>query len=102
MYCSKIHRYQYVINQGGHAIALVSMVTTPVKRVYIHGFSRAIPYATIARARGSKSIDIGAVDSQVSLSCLARLDFLAQLLGIAEKSTMGKKRWLECVQFNKT
>ena len=26
--CSKIHRYQNVINQGGHPIALVSMVTT--------------------------------------------------------------------------
>ena len=25
--CSKIHRYQYVVNQGGHPIALDSMVT---------------------------------------------------------------------------
>ena len=35
--CSKIHRYQYVINQGGHPIALVSMVTTLCEKSLLKG-----------------------------------------------------------------
>ena len=44
--CSKIYRYQYVINQGGHPFALVSMVTTLWERVYTRGFYR---YDTVTR-----------------------------------------------------
>ena len=42
--CSKIHRYQYVINQGGHPIALVSMVTTLCEKSLFRSCARG-PFA---------------------------------------------------------